>query len=46
LGHEGGKLDEATGTVTWSFSLPAGAIAERTLKYAVHYPKKQRLLVD
>ncbi|WP_421947184.1 mucoidy inhibitor MuiA family protein [Phaeodactylibacter xiamenensis] len=46
LGHEGGKLNEATGTVTWSFNLPAGATAERTLKYAVRYPKKQRLLVD
>jgi len=46
LGHEGGKLYEATGTVTWSFNLPAGATAERTIKYAVRYPKKQRLLVD
>jgi hypothetical protein len=46
LGHEGGALDEATGTVIWSFNLPAGATAERTIKYAVRYPKKQRLLVD
>lgn len=46
LGHDGGKLEEATGTVTWSFTLPAGETAERTLKYAVRYPKKKRLVVD
>lgn len=46
LGHDGGKLDEETGKVTWSFTLPAGQTAERVLKYAVRYPKKRRLLVD
>ncbi|NBC09699.1 MAG: mucoidy inhibitor MuiA family protein, partial [Bacteroidetes bacterium] len=46
LEHDGGKLDEATGKVTWSFTLPAGQTAERVLKYAVRYPKKRRLLVD
>lgn len=46
LDHDGGKLDEETGKVTWSFTLPAGQTAERVLKYAVRYPKKRRLLVD
>ncbi len=46
LGHDGGKLDEETGKVTWSFTLPAGQTAERVLKYAVRYPKKRRLLVE
>ena len=46
LDHDGGALDEETGTVTWSFTLPAGQTAERVLKYAVRYPKKRRLLVD
>jgi hypothetical protein len=46
LDHDGGALDEETGTVTWSFTLPASQTAERVLKYAVRYPKKRRLLVD
>jgi hypothetical protein len=46
LEHDGGKLEEATGKVTWSFTLPAGATEERMLKYAVRYPKKRRLVVD
>lgn len=46
LAHDGGAFDEETGKVTWSFTLPDGETAERTLKYAVRYPKKKRLVVD
>ena len=46
LGHDGAQHNEKTGAVTWSVTLPAGATAERTLKYAVRFPKKKRLLVD
>ncbi len=37
----GGKLDAATGKVTWDVSVLPGRMSEQILKYRVTYPKKK-----
>jgi len=36
---QGAKLDDSTGELTWTVSLPAGESKELNLRYAVKYPK-------
>lgn len=42
----GGKLDEATGIVTWTLRLQPGEQRELMLQYRVKYPKGQWLFIE
>lgn len=42
----GGKLNQDTGEVTWTLTLPPKGQQTRQLKYAVKYPKDRRLVVE
>ncbi|TXB63276.1 mucoidy inhibitor MuiA family protein [Phaeodactylibacter luteus] len=46
LGHSGAVHNEQTGQLTWRLPLAPRSQETVSLKYAVRYPKKMRLLVD
>jgi len=46
IDHSGGKVDENTQVITWTFSLEPKAEKRLALKYAVKYPKDKTLVLE
>lgn len=46
VNHSGGRLNEATGLVSWNLELGAGAEQKKQIRYTVKYPKERRVLLD
>lgn len=42
----GGKLNEETGIITWSITIPPGSQEKLTFQYEVKYPKNERVVLD
>ncbi|MDR0524183.1 MAG: mucoidy inhibitor MuiA family protein [Candidatus Methanoplasma sp.] len=42
----GGRLDEATGIVTWLEEIPAGGSARKVLRYAVSHPRDEAVRLE
>lgn len=46
LKHEGGKLNDETNIVTWTYTIDAKQAKKMELKYSVKYPKEKKLQLD
>lgn len=45
-GHDGGRLNNETGLVSWNLTVPPGAEQKKTIRFTVKYPKEKRLQLD
>lgn len=46
LKYEGGKLNDETKIVTWTYSIDPKQVKKMELKYSVKYPKEKKLQLD
>lgn len=45
-GHDGGRLNNETGLVSWNLTVGPGGEQKKTIRFTVKYPKEKRLQLD
>ncbi|MBL7770308.1 MAG: mucoidy inhibitor MuiA family protein [Flavipsychrobacter sp.] len=45
-GHDGGRLNNENGLVSWNLTVAPGAEQKKTIRFTVKYPKEKRLQLD